>query len=163
MFWAAFSFNRRTSLWPLLGDPDSARGGVTAARILECLQENLPTIAEPGMIFAQDNAPTHTASRVQLWLWDWAEENGIELVDWPAYSPDLNPIENLWKLLKEKILEYHPELSDLPKNLTTKQRLCEAAIEAWEAFEDELLEKLVSSMPRRLEALVAAHGWYTKY
>jgi transposase len=43
----------------------------------------------------QDNARTHTARVVQSWLVPWAEENGIELIDWPLYSPDLNPIENL--------------------------------------------------------------------
>lgn len=90
---------------PLLGDPESARGGVTARRILSCLQEQLPTIAEPGMTFMQDDSPTHTARIVQRWLRNWLQENGLEMFDWPPYSPDLDPIENLWKLLKEKICE----------------------------------------------------------
>lgn len=50
MFWGAFCFNRRTSLYPLTGDPESPRGGVTGRRILECLQDQLPTIAEPVYI-----------------------------------------------------------------------------------------------------------------
>ena len=105
MFWGAFCGARRTSLYPLLGDPESPRGGVTGRCILECLQDQLPTIAEPGFIFAQDNAPTHTANIVQDWLRNWVEDNSIQVVDWPPYSPDLNPIENLWKLLKEGICE----------------------------------------------------------
>ena len=68
MFWAGFACGRRTALVPLLGDPDSARGGVTSRQILQCLQDNLPTIAEPGYLFAQDNASTHTARIVQEWL-----------------------------------------------------------------------------------------------
>jgi hypothetical protein len=163
MFWGGFAFNRRTSLTPLLGDPDSKGGGVTGRRILECLQETLPTIAEPGYIFAQDNAPTHTARIVQDWLRNWAQENGIELVDWPAYSPDLNPIENLWKIIKDDIVRLHPELSDMKSNNISKQRLCEAAVEAWELLEDDLLNKLIESMPRRIAATVRAKGWYTKY
>ncbi|KJZ70846.1 hypothetical protein HIM_09760 [Hirsutella minnesotensis 3608] len=163
MFWAGFSFNRRTSLTPLIGDPKAPRGGVSGRRIRECLEDNLPTIAEPGYTFAQDNASTHKAAIVQAWLGCWVEENEVSLVDWPAFSPDLNPIENAWKLLKEQVCKNHPELSDLPKNNDSKQRLCEAAVEACEELEDDTLNHLIESMPRRLKAVVEAKGWYTKY
>jgi transposase len=163
MFWGAFSWNRRTSLYPMLGDPESPRGGVTARRVLECLQEQLPTICEPGSVFIQDNAPTHTAKIVQEWLVEWAAENGVVLVDWPPFSPDLNAIENLWKILKERICTNYPELLDMPKNDRTKQRLVEAAIDMWESLEEDLLRSLVKSMTRRLEAVIEAGGWYTKY
>ncbi|KJZ67977.1 hypothetical protein HIM_12634 [Hirsutella minnesotensis 3608] len=147
----------------MIGDPTSERRGVTGRVVLTTLQEHLPTIVEPGIVFAQDNASTHTAAIVQDWLTEWAAENGVSLVDWPAYSPDLNPIENVWKLLKERIHNNHPELADFPKNNQSKQRLCEAAVEAWEEFEDGVLQNLVESMPRRLEAVRSAKGWYTKY
>jgi transposase len=62
-------------------------------------------------------------------------------VDWPPYSPDLNPIENLWKLLKQEIIMLHPELSGMPKNLHILQRLCEAAVEVLEAFQARNLEE----------------------
>jgi transposase len=163
MFWAAFCWVYQSALVPLLGDPESARGGVTARVILDCLIENLPTIAEPGRVFMQDNARTHTARIVQNWLCPWAEENGVSLLDWPPYSPDLNPIENLWKLLKERIIHNHPELSSMPKNDKTLQRLCEAAVEAWHEMDEEILDNLVSSMKNRLEAVIKADGWYTKY
>ena len=77
MFWAGFAVGRRTSLIPLFGDEDSVRGGVTSRQILECLQRNLPTIAEPGYFFVQDNASTHTARIVQSWLTGWARDHGI--------------------------------------------------------------------------------------
>jgi transposase len=163
MFWGAFSYSNRTALTPLLGDPNSARGGVTGAIIKACLEEQLPTIASPGSIFQQDNARTHTARVVQQWLRPWAEENGIELLDFPPYSPDLNPIENLWKLLKEAIQKHHPELNTALSNNNSLQRLSEAAVEAWEALEDNILHRLVDSMNRRLQAVIRARGWYTKY
>lgn len=163
MFWGAFCFDRRTSLYPLLGDPNSPGGGVTSRRILECLQDQLPTICEPGLIFAQDNASTHSARLVQDWLRTWAQDHGIEVVDWPAYSPDLNPIENLWKMLKEGIYERFPLLATAPKNANSLQWLCEAAIEVWEDLKEELIDRLIESMPRRLEAVIAHDGWYTKY
>jgi hypothetical protein len=100
---------------------------------------------------------------VQNWLCPWAEENGVSLLDWPPYSPDLNPIENLWKLFKERIIYNHPELSSMPKNDKTLQRLCEAAVEAWYEMDEEILDNLVSLMKNRLEAVIKADGWYTKY
>lgn len=163
MFWGAFSWYNRTALVPLLGDPDSARGGVTGRVIQACLQENLPTIASPGSIFIQDNAPTHTARIVQNWLHNWAQSNGIQLVDWPPYSPDLNAIENLWSILKEDIIEAYPELADMPKNDETLQRLCEAAVAKWHDIKDDILHKLVRTMVSRLEAVISAKGWYTRF
>ncbi|KAM4063611.1 DDE superfamily endonuclease [Hirsutella rhossiliensis] len=103
MFWGAFCYHTRTSLIALPGDPAAARGGVTGRVIQVCLEETLPTILEPGYTFIQDNAPVHTSRAVQNWLRDFLRENGVAPVDWPPYSPDLNPIENLWKLLKERI------------------------------------------------------------
>lgn len=84
-------------------------------------------------------------------------------MDWPAYSPDLNPIKNLWKLIKEDIVKRHPELSDMKSNNSSKQALCEAVIESWELLKDNLLNKLIDLMPRRIIAIVRARGWYIKY
>lgn len=163
MFWDAFCFNQRTSLYPMLGDPEAARGGVTSRVVLECLQEQLPTIVEPGLLFAQDNASTHTARIVQNWLRGWAVENGLTLVDWPPFSPDLNPIENLWKLLKEGIYKRYPGLAIAPKNADSLQWLCEASVEMWEELQEELMNNLLETMPHRIKAIIKHNGWYTKY
>ena len=82
---------------------------------------------------------------------------------WPPYSPDLNPIENAWKLLKHQICKRNPELGDLPKNNSSKEKLIQAAIIEWDAIADGILDILSISMTRRLEAVIAADGWYTKY
>ena len=53
------------------------------------MTDNLLGIWQPGLIFMQDNAPIHKAKKVI----EWFNENGIEVIHWPPYLPDLNPIE----------------------------------------------------------------------
>ncbi len=50
-------------------------------------------------IFQQDMVPAHTAKNTKSWL----NDHGVGVLDWPANSPDLNPIENLWGIVKSKI------------------------------------------------------------
>jgi transposase len=67
---------------------------------------------------------------------------GIEVVDCPPYSPNLNPIENLWKMLKAKTMGFHPELVSMKNNEATKDHLIKCAQEAWDFLEDDMLNKL---------------------
>lgn len=162
MFWASFSGDpRRTALIPLFGHPDSPRGGVNSIRILETYQQWLPTLIydRSEAIFMQDGSRTHTAHRVRNWLRD--EE--FFVMDWPAYSPDLNPIENLWALLKDKLLKMFPELYHMPNSEETRWFLISAAQTAWSQIDPDILRRLSESMPRRVQAIIEAEGWYTTY
>ena len=51
------------------------------------------------MVYQQDNAPIHTSRATKEWL----RTNKIATIDWPVNSPDLDPTENIWKLLKDNI------------------------------------------------------------
>lgn len=164
MFMAAFGYGGiKSHLLDLHGDPDSERGGVTGPVIKSSLEEILPATCSYGSYYAQDNAPTHKARIVQDWLRPWCTEHGITLVDWPPYSPDLNPIENLWKLLKERIIAKDPTLVTLPKNDSSKARLVRVATEVWDEMESDMLNHLIDTIDHRIEAVIAARGWYTKY
>ena len=77
MLWAAFGQDSRTCLVPLDGDPESARGGVTARVIVEVYRAFLPVILEPGDIFMQDGASVHTARIVKRIL----QEMGVTVMD----------------------------------------------------------------------------------
>jgi transposase len=159
MFWAAFRYNTRTSLVPLSSDGSSRGGGITATVIRQIYMDRLPELLENGDIFMQDNAPVHTAHIIRQLL----QEMQVEVMVWPPYSPDLNPIENLWAIMKTIIRQDHPELENAPDNDTTLCALIEAGIEAWGSIEERVLENLSNSMPHRVQAVLNADGWYTKY
>jgi transposase len=98
----------------------------------------------------QDNDPKHKSNLVRTWL----HNNGISLLDFPAYSPDLNPIENLWNDLARRV-EARPA--------STVEELQNVIAEEWERTSQALLRKLARSMPKRCQAVIDAHGDHTKY
>ena len=64
-------------------------------------------------IFMHDNAPSHNAGRVSRFL----RNENLEVLDWPGISPDMNPIEKAWFILKRKVGQMLPKgLYDLVKN-----------------------------------------------
>ena len=95
----------------------------------------------------------------------WLEDHGIEVMKWPACSPDLNPIEHCWKHLKEKLHQRYPTINLTPGGPeVVRKHLAKALDECWtKNIEGEFLEALWESMPRRVAAVIAAKGWYTKY
>lgn len=159
MFWAGFGENMRTELIAVDGDPESARGGVTGAIIHDLYRTQLPLLLRDGDIFMHDGASVHRAVIVKKLL----TELRIEVMDWPPYSPDLNPIENLWAIMKREIYRLHPELEHADDTETTRQQLIIAAKEAWRSIDHEILYNLSITMPNRVQAVINADGWYTKY
>lgn len=159
MFWAAFGYGIRTQLVPMEGDPASAKGGVTARVYQAVLDRHLPPILGLGNIFMQDNAPIHKAYIIR----DWFRARGIDVMEWPPYSPDLNPIENLWALLKAEIYRLYPDLVGAPNTIATLDYLIRCAMNTWDIIGEELLNKLIDTMEHRVKAVIDANGWYTKY
>jgi hypothetical protein len=106
-------------------------------------------------IFQQDNARPHTAKATKAWL----AKHKIELLPWPANSPDMNPIEHMWWKIKS-IIRAKP----IASNVKELWKLCLEAIDwCWSPEGVEYAHKLVDSMPERVAALVRARGGYTRY
>ena len=90
-------------------DPTTKRQEYSAKSYQWVLEECLLSIYQPGDIFQQDNAPIHTAKAIQ----ELFECSGIHVSCWPPHSPDLNPIEHVWKLFKDSLHGLFPGLFNL--------------------------------------------------
>lgn len=148
MVWGCFA-------WSGLGNLIKIDGIMTADVYIDILNENLEESLlkvglEDNYIFQQDNDPKHTARKTTAFF----GTSRIKLLDWPAQSPDLNPIENLWSILDQKVDK---------GEVTNKIKLFEALEEAWENIDQQHIRNLVESMPRRLQAVIQARGGHTKY
>ena len=111
----------------------------------------------PWMSLMQDNAPPHTASQTMQIL----KEKNIFPIFWPAFSPDLNPIEAVWNTMKDFIQYKYPDLGG--GKVRTLDQLRVIVREAWDSVTEYELKNLISSMPARCQAVLEANGGSTKY
>jgi hypothetical protein len=144
--------------WNGVGHLAEVEGRMDADQYVSILEDHmLPSLEESGIseeevIFQQDNDPKHTSRKAQKWM----EDHNITLLDWPAQSPDLSPIEHQWVHLKRELAKY-------PRAPRGVWELWERVAEVWNAIPSEVCQNLIESMPRRLEAVIKAKGGHTKY
>ena len=128
-----------------------ARGSLTAIRyqdeILRPLVRPYAGAVGPGFLLMQDNARPHVAEVCPQFL----QEEGVDAMDWPACSPDLNPIEHIWDIMSRSIHQRH----------VAPQTVQELAV--WEEIPQETIRHLIRSMPRRCREVIQARGGHTHY
>ena len=93
----------------------------------------------------QDNNSKHTSCVAKQFI----AENSINTIDWPSNSPDLNPIENMWTIIKNNVEKRMPQnINELTKFLA----------EEWDAIPQSMINNLVMSMKTRCELILEKNG-----
>jgi len=149
MVWGGISLRHRTDLVFIQGNLNGIRyrDEIVQQHVIPFMNRH-----GPGMILQQDNAPAHRAIVVRNHL----QAANMDVLPWPAVSPDMAPIEHVWDELQRRI--HHR-----PRPPTTLPELRRALQEEWDTIPQAFLANLVNSMRRRCRACVDALGGHTRY
>jgi transposase len=98
----------------------------------------------------EDNDPKHTSGKAQK----WRKDNNVKNISWPSQSPDLNPMENVWAVLKANISNYKPR---------SVKHLISIIKKEWKKLDSIFAENLVLSMKNRISLILANEGDHILY
>lgn len=140
-----------------VGTLTDVQGNINAKKYLQIIENNIwPVIARHfpnnDYIFMDDNAPVHRAKIVK----DYVNNNNINTTKWPAQSPDLNIIENIWLHLK-RVLETRVNVINSQQDLMAEIRT------VWENIPLNYIRNLYNLIPGRLKEVIRMKGNLTKY
>ena len=163
MVWAAIWHGGRTELHVFdTSESTSKRKGVNSTiyrnqvvngPLLQAWHDVKALWPEDDEVFVlEDNCRVHTAKICRV----AGQDSGMVYINHPANSPDLNPIEHAWAALKKSLYTMRPLA-------TTLEQQVARAKEIWRNMDQAFLDKLIDSMPRRMEACANAGGGATKY
>ena len=116
----------------------------------EVLLETANALYPDGWKLQEDNSSVHKSKLSE----SYKKSVMIRNIDWPANSPDLNPIENLWAILKKRIQ------NKAPKDIKELEKLIETE---WQTFDQEFLANFINSMKRRCQMVIASDGKKINY
>ncbi|GBL88194.1 Transposable element Tc1 transposase [Araneus ventricosus] len=146
MVWGAISYDSRSTLVVI---PNTLNANLDVSLVIQPVV--LPFMSSiQGGIFQQDNARPHTAAVSQHAL------KGVNILLWPARSPDLSPIEHAWDIIGRQ-LQHHPLPAQTVPVLTAQVQ------QAWNSIPQSDIRHLYDTMHARLQACIQNSGGYTGY
>lgn len=147
MCWGAISLEKRTELTFVVDYLNSDK-------YIYLLQTNFIGWKHRNLtakhVFQQDNAPAHNAKKTQQFF----KQSKIKILNWPPNSPDLNPIENIWGILKHEVGKR------MPKN---REELHNVLTEEWKRIPQDTIRKCIMSMPNRIREVLDNDGEKCSY
>lgn len=149
MVWAAIGHQKKTEIVFGTKHMDSLEyQGIISQEIIGKGQ----SLAGRGWIFQQDNASIHSSRSTKQFFVD----NKVRLLAWPAKSPDLNIIENLWGTLSRKVYAEGKQYDNI-------DRLKGAIIQCWKSISQTQVQNLYDSIPDRIFEVITKNGGCTHY
>ncbi|GFX58862.1 transposable element Tcb1 transposase [Trichonephila clavipes] len=148
MAWGGIGYHSRTPLVRIVDTLNSQR----------YISEELEPVVLPYIqglataIFQQGNARPHMARIIQRFF----VNHQIELLPWPARSPDLSPIENMRSMVDQR-------LTQITSPAATPDQLWRRVEFSWSAVPQEYIQSLFESMPRSMAAVISNNGSYSGY
>ena len=107
---------------------------------------------EVGYTFQHDIALMHTSMETNQWF----EDHNVNFLDWPVLSPDLNPIENAWRMLARSVYKDQRQFSSV-EELQAQIQL------SWDEMDREYLKTLIQSMQKRCIDVIRRNVLVLKY
>ena len=144
--WGAISMNGKVDLHLFVSN-------LTKEDYVKILKDNLKDIKQIGgksFVFQWDNDPKYK-SKLAL---EFYEKNKIDKLDWPPYSPGLNPIENIWGIIKQEVNKC---------NLSKISEVISKVKEVWSELDQSKVEHAIENMPIRLSKCIDAEGDWIDY
>lgn len=118
---------------------------MNSEKYISILNDNLINVYDQNLIFQDDNDPKHRSKITTQWK---AKQN-IKSLDWPSCSPDLNPIENIWSILKTKISKIASKTTlEFEKNIKDE----------WNKISLKVIKSVIKSMPVRIKKVIENKG-----
>jgi len=149
MIWGAISYNKKSEI--VFMDKNRRTGTdyieVVCDGPLKAMMSSIP-----GAILMEDGAPVHRTIKAK----EWKQQNSIVALKWPAQSPDLNPIENVWKLMKDYVQRRNPPVKTIDDMKNT-------LIEFWRDVDINNINKLICSVPDRIASVIENQGGSTRW